>query len=106
MFRLLARYLVGKAINVFSSTNVGTGAFVELVSSMGKAATAVQFHNSASVAVIIAFGGSGSEEEKFYVPPGGDSPLLPMAIPKGTRLSMKSTSGTINSGILVANFFG
>lgn len=88
-----------------SSTNIGTGAYVEIIASTSKAASAVHCSNTSAVAMIVAIGAALAEVDLFHIAPGY-SGVIPMEIAKGKRVTLKSTKGTISSGVIVLNFLG
>lgn len=90
----------------FAADNVGVGAFVELSSGVGtKTVSKVQIFMSGGVPLILAYGAVGFEEEKALVMPGGNG-IIEVTIPPNTRLSVKSTLGTISEGLLLINLLG
>lgn len=90
--------------NSYSSTNVTTSAYVQLIASITSEVDLVSIFDSSGQAMIIATGGAGSEVDQLYVPPGGgDFPLL---IAAGTRLSIKALTATASSGYLLVNLLG
>lgn len=87
--------------NVYSTTNVTTAAYVQLIASTTAATNWVDIFDSSGQAMIIATGASGSEVPFAYIPPGGDS--FSYAIPISTRISVKALTATANSGYLLLN---
>ena len=105
-FRLVARKPTGGGNIVTSSTNITTSAYVEYVTALGKACTAIQFNNGTDKTLILATGAAGSEVDTgLYLYPG-ISPLIPIEIAKGKRVALKSLSGTASSGAVTMNFLG
>lgn len=95
---------VGTAILDFSSSNVGTGAYVELVADTGsEIIRKIEFFYPDGDTMILAVGAAASEVDTAYVLAGGNE--LEVEIPANSRLSLKlETGGTTNtSGILAAN---
>ena len=88
--------------NVYSSTNITTSAYTQLVASTTLATTQLRIFDSSGQAMILATGASGSEVIQAYIPPGGDN--FPLTIPAGTRVAYKALTGTANSGYLIINF--
>jgi hypothetical protein len=88
----------------YSSTNVTTSAYVQLVASTSAATKRLQIFDSSGQTMILAVGGSGSEVDKFYIFPGGID--INYAIPAGSRISVKAVSGTASVGELSINFLG
>lgn len=89
--------------NVYSSVNITTGAYVQLVASLSSTTNYLDIFDSSGQAMILATGGSGSEVDQAYIPPGGDQ--IPLRIPSGTRVSYKALSANATSGYLLMNFY-
>lgn len=85
----------------YSSSNVGTGAYVEVVASTAATATRLLVFDGGGNPMVIATGAAAAEVDLFYVSPGGWDPAVEISIAAGTRISIKALSGTSNSGFLV-----
>lgn len=97
---------LAKARLDFSVTNVTTGAWVQLISSVG--ATLVkkmQVFMSQGNALELAFGAAASEVSKIYIFPGGNE-VFDIDIPANTRLSLRAVSSTANTGEILVNLLG
>lgn len=90
--------------NVYSSVNVTTAAYVELVASLTSTANYIEIFDSSGQTLVIAFGAAASEVDQFNVFPGGNGPI-PINIPAGTRVSIKAVSATANVGEIDINFY-
>jgi hypothetical protein len=90
--------------NVYSSTNVTTGAYVQLTSSLAFTSTAIEVFDSSGQTLQIATGAPGSEAVQFQIFPGGNG-MVPLLIKQGTRIAVKAISGTANSGELTINLY-
>lgn len=90
--------------NVYSSTNVTTAAYVQLVASTTAKTNSVRIFDSSGQSMILAVGGAGAEVIQLYVPAGGDS--FPLTIPAGSRVSYKALTGNATTGYLIINFLG
>lgn len=91
---------------VYSSTNVTTGAWVELLSSVGASEIKeIEIFDSSGETLELGLGAAGSEISQIYVFPGGNG-KIPMQIAAGTRLSIRAVSATANSGEIVINLYG
>jgi hypothetical protein len=91
---------------VYSSTNVTTGAWVQLLASVGATAIKeIEIFDSSGETLELGIGASGSEVVQSYIIPGGNG-RIPLQIPAGTRLSIKAVSATANSGEIVVNLYG
>ena len=88
--------------NVYSTTNITTSAYVQLVASTTNTINTIHIFDSSGQAMILGIGGAGSEVTTLYVPPGGDTYTL--NIPSGSRLAYKALTATANSGYLLMSF--
>lgn len=91
-------------VTSYSSTNVTSGAYVQIVASTTTAINLVEIFDSSGVALYFATGGAGSEVNQFVIYPGGNG-QVPFAIPQGTRLSLKAVSTSATSGTGIINFY-
>lgn len=90
--------------NVYSSTNVTTTAYVQLIASTSGAANVIEIFDSSGQTLVIAFGGSGLEVNQFIVFPGGNGRIT-CKVPASTRISIKALSATANSGEIDINLY-
>jgi hypothetical protein len=88
--------------NIYSSTNITTGAYVQLVASTTHTTNTIHIFDSSGQAMILGVGASGSEVIQLYVPPGGDTYTLD--IPSGSRIAYKALSANAVSGYLLMSF--
>lgn len=91
--------------NAYSSTNVTTSAYVQLVASTSATVNQIFIFDSSGQTLVLATGGSGSEVDQILIVPGGNG-IVPLAIASGTRVSIKAVSATANVGEIDINFFG
>ncbi len=99
------RDMRAKATIDYSSTNVTSGAYVELISTVGSSEVgSIEIFDSSGETLILALGGSGSESEKLYIVPGGNG-LIPLRIPGNSRVAVKALSTTASVGRLLVNFY-
>lgn len=89
-------------IHQYASTNVTTGAYVQLTASTTSEIKKLQIFDSSGEMLVLAVGGSGSEVNKLYIFPGGNGDI-DVSIPAGSRLSIKAVSGTASVGTLLIN---
>lgn len=89
--------------NDYSSVNVTTAGYVQIVASLSGAVTAIQVFDSSGQTLVLATGGAGAEVDQIYITPGGND-YLPLAIGAGVRVSVKAVSATASSGELDINF--
>lgn len=90
--------------NVYSSTNVTTGAYVQLIASTSGAATEIEIFDSSGQTLKIAVGGVGTEVDQIIDYPGGNG-RVPLAIPAGSRVSIRAISGTASTGEIDINLY-
>jgi len=86
------------ATNDYSSTNVTTSAYVQLVASTSGAVNHVYIFDSSGSTLVLAVGGSGSEVDQFYIFPGGISSGVPLHINAGSRISIKAVDTNATTG--------
>lgn len=88
----------------YSSTNVTTGAYVQLLASTSAAVKEVEIFDSSGQTLVLATGGIGSESDKVYIFPGGNG-RIPLSINASTRVAIKAVSATANAGEISVNFY-
>ncbi len=86
--------------NLYSSTNVTTGAWVQLIASTAATINSITVFDSCGGTLELGTGAGGAETRKMIIPPGGLDGVIPLAIPSGTRLAVKAISATCSSGEL------
>ena len=89
--------------NVYSSTNVTSGAWVQLIASTGSATNAIDIFDSSGQTLELGTGAASSETRLILIYPGGNGPQ-PVVIPSSTRVSIRAVSGTASVGELDINF--
>lgn len=87
--------------NDYSTTNVTTAAYVQLVASTTNNINRVWIFDSSGQDFVLATGAAASEVDQIQIPPGGWDAPVDIFIPSGSRLSIKSKSATASSGILL-----
>lgn len=87
--------------NDYSSVNVTTAAYVQLVSSTSSNIHRLLIFDSSGQDFVLATGAAASEVDQIQIPPGGWDAPVELYIPSGSRLSIKSKSATASSGILL-----
>lgn len=85
------------ANNNYGSTNVTTGAYVQLISSTVSALSMVCISNSSGSIIKMATGAAASEVDRLYIP-GGGSACYQVSIAAGTRISMEALDATASTG--------
>lgn len=92
------------ARNVYSSTNVTTTAFVQLVASTASATSLIEVFDSSGQTMALATGAAGSEVIQCYIFPGGQG-QIPISIAAGTRVSIEAVSANATTGEIDINFW-
>jgi hypothetical protein len=90
--------------NVYSTTNVTTAAYTQLVASTTSQTNFLDIFDSSGQAMILATGASGSEVIQGYIAPGGAQ--LPLKIPAGSRVAYKALTANATSGYVTMSFYG
>lgn len=89
-----------------SSTNVTNSAWVQINASTANGASAICVSNGGSQPLALATGAAAAEVATgIVIPPSSFAIMLPIEIPKATRLSLKSLGGTQSSGIVTCSIF-
>jgi hypothetical protein len=91
--------------NDYTSTAITTSGYVQLVASTTSLTSEIEIFDSSGQTLALAVGGVGSEVNQIYIFPGGNG-RIPLAIPAGSRVSLKAISATANAGELDINFYG
>lgn len=90
--------------NDYTVTAVTVGSYVQLTAATTLTCNQLQVFDSSGQTLALATGAAGSEVVQFYIFPGGNGPV-PLAIPAGTRVSVKAISANASVGELDVNFF-
>jgi len=107
--RMLAGLPVLKRVHFYSVTPVTSAAWVEIISSLEKPASAVEIFSASGSTIKISTGLAGDEDSNeipYYVLPGGSGIMLPIGFSKGSRISLRSIDLAADAGSIVLNFFG
>jgi len=91
--------------NVYSSVNVTTGAWVQLIASTTGITKRLEIFDSSGQTLELGVGAPASEVAKTYIIPGGNG-MTNLVIPAGSSLSVRAVSGTANTGELTINLIG
>lgn len=89
--------------NDYSSVNVTTSAYVQIIASTGAVINKCWVFDSSGSAIIIATGAAASEVDQFYIPPGGFDTPFEINIAASTRLSMKALDTSATTGQIILN---
>ena len=88
-----------------ASTNITNAAYVQVIASVGKQVDAIDVFSGNGQPVFIAIGGAGAEINQIAVIPGGQAGPIPIKIPIGSRISLKSAGSNLTSGIFILNAY-
>lgn len=84
----------------FSSTNVTTGAWVELDASTAATINALLIDSTCGEVLELGTGAAAAETRVLVIPRGGFTMAVPLAIAAGTRLSLRAITATCSVGDL------
>ena len=90
--------------NIYSSTNVTTSAWVQLVAASSNKINTVCIFDSSGQTLKLGTGSAGNEVMQIEIFPGGNG-CENVSIASGTRISVEAISGTANVGELDINFY-
>jgi hypothetical protein len=88
----------------YASASVTTGAWVQLVASLGSEVTELEIFDSSGQTLELGIGAAASETRLILVFPGGNG-RVPVSIASGTRISLRAVSATADVGELDINFY-
>lgn len=85
------------------------GGYIQIVAATALVVAQLEIFDSSGETLSFAFGAAGLEVEKLKIEPGGPG-LIPLAVPAGTRLSVKALTddsglGGAQTGELIINGF-
>lgn len=87
-----------------ATTNRTTAAWGTIVTSLSRDVNYVDVYNSStSGTLILGLGAVGAEYNALYIP-ASTARQLPLHIPKGKRVALKSLNATVSTGELILNF--
>lgn len=86
---------------VYSSTNVTTGAWVELIASTAATINHLVIDDTCGEVLELGTGAAAAESRKLLIPRGGHSQGVALAIASGTRVAIKAVSGNCTAGDIV-----
>lgn len=90
--------------NDYSSTNVTTGAWVELIASTASIINEFEIFDSSGETLELGTGAAAAETRLILVFPGGNG-RVPVRIASGTRISIRAVSATASVGELDINWY-
>lgn len=91
--------------NDYSSVNVTSGAWVQLVASLSAAVTEIEIFDSSGQTLELGIGAAAAETRLIIVFPGGNG-RVPVSVASATRISIRAISATADSGEIDINFYG
>lgn len=89
--------------NDYSSVNVTSGAWVQLIASTSAEASSLTLFDSSGYAMELAIGAAASEARFLLVPPGGIETVIPIRIPASSRISVRAISTSATAGEICLN---
>lgn len=94
------------ARNDYTSTAVTSGAWVQLIAATAAVAKGLYLFDSSGQTLELGFGAAAAESRRLIITPGGFDGLVQLAIPAGTRLSLRAISATANTGEIDVTLLG
>lgn len=91
-------------ITSYPGTPVTSAAYVQIIASTTSATNMIEVFDSSGQTILLAVGAAASEIDQFIIVPGGNG-QVPLAIPAGSRISLKATSTSATVGINVINLY-
>lgn len=91
-------------LNDYTGSPVTSAAYVQLIASTTSATNMVEIFDSSGVTLYFAVGAAASEVNQFIITPGGNG-QVPLAIPAGSRVSIKATSTSATVGFIAVNLY-
>ena len=95
--------VVATARNAYATTNVTTGAWVQLVASTSATINSFDIYDSSTGTLELGLGAAASETRLVLTYPGQRN--VPVRIPAGSRISIRAVSGTVSAGEIDLNFY-
>ena len=92
------RSYVASVRNDYSSVNVTTGAWVELIASTAATINALTLFDSCGETLELGTGAAAAETRTLLIPPGGIDGQFQLTIPSGSRISIRAVSGDCTVG--------
>lgn len=87
--------------NDYSSTNVTTGAWVEVIASTAAAINVLYITDTCGQVLELGTGAAASEARKLLIPRGGMAEPVWLAVPAATRISLRAISDNCTTGDFV-----
>lgn len=91
----------------YAITNDVSGAWTQIIAATSQDARSLTIFDSGGYTFELGYGPAAGETRLLLIPPGGLNGPIPMAIPSGTRISMRAIGiATVAAGELVLNLLG
>ena len=90
--------------NDYTSVNVTTGAWVQLVASLPDVVNAITLFDSCGQTLELGVGAAASETRTLIIPPGGIESQTLIRLVSGSRISVRAISGNCSVGELDITF--
>ena len=90
--------------NDYTSVNVTTAAYVQLVASTTSATGEIEIFDSSGQGMILATGAAAAEVDQINIFPGGNG-RVQLKIAAGTRVSIKAKTATASVGYIMINYY-
>jgi hypothetical protein len=90
----------------YSGGAVTTGAWTQLIAATAGAAQGILLFDSSGQTLELGIGAAASESRLLIIPPGGLNGFIPVAIPAGSRVSVKAISAQADVGELNVTLLG
>lgn len=90
--------------NVYSTTTITTGAYVQIAAITSGLIKEIEIFDSSGQTMKLAVGSAGLEIDQCYIFPGGNG-RIPLTIPAGSRISLMAVSANATSGEIDINFY-
>jgi len=100
----LGKYAIATFRNVYSSANVTTSAWTEVISAMPSDSSELEIFDSSGQTLEVGFGPVGSEVIKIYIFPGGNG-RIPLRSTMGVRVAIRAVSADATTGEIDMNFY-
>jgi hypothetical protein len=88
-----------------ASVNISTS-YTQVIASTGSAINSIQVQNQGAVPILIAVGAAASEVVYYIAAAGHDSSQVALNIPSGSRIAIRSQTGTITANYFILQTFG
>jgi hypothetical protein len=95
------RYYADSRRIVYSMTSVGITSWVQIITATVRDIDCIMVFDSSGETMELGIGPESSEQRALLIPPGGFSGPVPLAMPVGTRVSIRAVSTGVTAGELI-----